>query len=135
MNNYPSDWRIALIDDKPDSKELISYAIKSTFPTITVQPHASAREFINGFAKERPTAVVTRQRLFGDLDGITMARLLRGSGFLGPIVMITNAEEMRDEAEKAGINVFLSFDRWAELPSRLASAINAYGELSNPLSA
>ncbi|HEU5080485.1 MAG TPA: response regulator [Opitutaceae bacterium] len=135
MNSSPSEWTIALIDDKPDSQELISYAIKSTFPSIKLNAHASARDFINGFTKNRPTAVVTRQRLFGDMDGLSLARLLRSTGFPGPIVMITNAEELKNEAEKAGVNVFLSFDRWAELPSRLGSAINSYLEISKPLSA
>lgn len=125
MNLFPPECTVALIDDRPESKDLIGYAIKSSFPSIRVREHASAREFIDGLATERPAAVITRQRLYGDMDGLSLTRVLRSSGFSGPILMITNAEELRAEAEQAGISAFMSFDRWAELPSRLASLLTA----------
>jgi hypothetical protein len=77
--------------------------------------------------KQHPVAaVVTRYKLFGGTDGLLFSALLRSAGFAGPIIMVSNSEEIAHQIHAAGINEFLSFERWSELPARLAAQLQQH---------
>ena len=119
-----SEFSIALIDDQPDSLDLLRYAIKSRLPRTRISAPKSGEIFLQNFSQERPDAVVTRQKLIGNLNGLSLIRTLRQRGFLGPIIMITNSPELEAEAFVVGASDFLTFDRWSELPRRLETLLS-----------
>lgn len=120
MKNLVPDWTVAIVDDQPDARELLAYALKTTFPCIQILEPSSPGWLLDHFKQLPLAAVVTRYKLFGETDGLLFSALLRSGGFNGPIIMISNSEEIANKTNAAGITEFLSFDRWSELPARLA---------------
>lgn len=121
-------WTIALVDDRVDSAELLTYALQKTFVDVNVHS-CSPFEVLSDTV--RPSAVVTRYRLSGRVDGLELIRQLRENHFKGPILLISNSDELEPRALAAGADAFLSFEKWAELPSRL-SALMLNRESSAP---
>ena len=125
MKNSAPDWTVAIVDDQPDARELLTYALKTTFPRIQILEPSSPGWLLDHLKQHPLAAVVTRYKLFGGMDGLLFSALLRSAGFAGPIVMVSNSEEIASQVKAAGINEFLSFERWSELPSRLALHLQA----------
>lgn len=115
-----SNWTIALISNQPEANELIRYAIHAMFPRIRIIEPKSPHWLVEHFRNEDVTAVVTSYKLYGEIDGISLASQLRARGFSKPVVMISSAEEVASRATREGVDEFLSFDRWTELPFMLA---------------
>ena len=120
MKDSSPAWTVALVDDQPDARELLSYALKASFPRIQLLEPQSPGWLLDHLKSLALEAVVTRYKLFGGMDGLLFSALLRSAGFSGPIIMVSNSEEIAAQALAAGISEFLSFSRWSELPSRLA---------------
>gem|GEM_PF-3152031 len=120
------DWTVAIVDDQPEARELLTYALKTTFPRIKVLEPSSPGWLLDHLTTHPLSAVVTRYKLFGGMDGLLFSALLRSAGFAGPIIMVSNSEEVASQTRAAGINEFLSFERWSELPARLALQLQTF---------
>jgi DNA-binding NtrC family response regulator len=120
MKNLAADWTVAIVDDQPDARELLSYALKTTFPRIQIMEPNSPGWLLDHLNQHPVAAIVTRYKLFGGMNGLLFSALLRSAGFGGPIIMVSNAEEIAGQIHAAGINEFINFERWSELPARLA---------------
>jgi CheY-like chemotaxis protein len=118
---YETKWKVALVDDRPESIELLSYALRKNFRDLEVQTSCPEQVL------DRPwdfQAVITRYRLLGNTDGIELTRKLRQKQYAAPIIMVSNADELAAAAMAAGVDEFISFERWTELPSRLVLRLN-----------
>lgn len=111
---------IAIVDDQVDSRELLRYALRRKFPEAQLIEPVSALALVQKEDLSQVSAVVTRYKLFGNINGLQLATQLRSAGFRGRVIMLSNAEELAGVAGAAGVDEFLSFSRWAELPERLA---------------
>ncbi|HEY9154759.1 MAG TPA: response regulator [Opitutaceae bacterium] len=120
MKNLACDWTVAIVDDQPDARELLTYALRATYPRIQIMEPNSPGWLLDHLHERPVEAVVTRYKLFGGMDGLLFSALLRSAGFSGPIIMVSNSEEIANQIDAAGINEFISFERWSELPTRLA---------------
>lgn len=114
-----SAWTFAVIDDDPHARELVSYALKTSYPGCQIVCVERGETMLNADALDQITAVITDSTA----GGADFIRRLRASRFLGPVLMLSNSDEKEAEARAAGADEFLSFERWAEAPARLATLI------------
>src|SRR4051794_35022840 len=105
---YP--WTIALVTVEPSSRELMEYAIRAMFPNTIFPSPSSPRWWLDNMKAQNPSAVVTSHIFGGDLDGLSFSKRLRSGGYAGPIMMVSNSEELVGSVSAFGIDEFLSFD-------------------------
>jgi len=122
MNDDDVDWTIALVDDHSDSRELLRYALRRRFRQARIIEPSSVQSLLQ-MVPHQLAAVVTRYKLFGEINGLELTHQLRSAGFKSRIIMLSNAEEIAGAALAAGVDEFLSYSRWAELPDRLAAQL------------
>src|SRR5262245_9742357 len=91
--------KILLVDDHPDSREIVSQLLEAHGHSTRCFP--SAEDALGAIASEVPDAVITDQRLPG-ISGIDLLRELR-SRFAKLAVFLLSADDtLRDEALAAG---------------------------------
>ena len=130
MNSvYP--WTIALVSTEPSSRELMEYAIRAMFPKTIFCSSTCPRWWLENIKAQSPSAFVTSHKLYADLDGLCFSTRLKNAGFSGPIMMLSNSDELAESVSSYSIDEFLPFDRWPELPARLASLLSS-SELPEP---
>ena len=122
-----------LLSNQPESNELISYALHAAFPSIRLIEAQSAQWLLDHFDSIPLTAVITSHKLYGELNGLALAGKLRAREFTKPILMLSNSEEVAARAKNEGVDEFLSFERWSELPVRLAALITGVEEAASNL--
>jgi DNA-binding response OmpR family regulator len=117
----PAELTLAIVDTRTESLELLTYALRKAFPKAQITACSQADLLDQRLS---PSAVVTRYKLDGEIDGLELVRRMRARHFAGPIILVSNSDELGPKAAEAGADEFLSFDRWAELPAILSARLS-----------
>jgi CheY-like chemotaxis protein len=123
MKRSDAAWRsVLIVDDDRDTREMYSESLRSMgFHAVTA---SSGEEALLLAADAPPAVVVTDLRFRGSMDGVELARRLRGDGRTKDvrIIMLTGAAlgSERERAEMSGCDRFLLKPC---LPEALASEI------------
>lgn len=107
--------------DQTEAVDLLSYAFRVSFPQMKLVVPRSPQWLLDHIADLG--AVVTSFRLYGGVDGFLLTQQLRSMGFSQPIVMLSNSDELAATAALHGLDEFLPFERWSEIPSRVAALL------------
>jgi CheY-like chemotaxis protein len=99
--------RVLLAEDNRVNQEVFRALLESVGCSVRIAEHG--KEALRLVAAEAPELVLMDCQM-PEMDGLTATRLLRESGFLGPIVALTANTTSADRADclEAGMDDFLS---------------------------
>jgi CheY-like chemotaxis protein len=110
--------RILMVNDDEDALFLVSHAAKQEFPDAELITCRNADEALVLLRGQPVDAIVTDNRMPGT-TGVAMVRAIRASDQTTIILMLTGAENVREEALAAGVTVFMSTGSWSEVREKL----------------
>ncbi|HVS53925.1 MAG TPA: response regulator [Opitutaceae bacterium] len=116
-----STLRFLIVDDNADSRFLLVKTLLRKFPGAVVQECQDADAAVQIAASEKPAAIITHRA--GDIDGLTLIRLVRRVNPTVPIVMVSGLDRKTD-ALAAGATRFLNYDEWLRIGSLVAELIS-----------
>lgn len=85
--------QILIVEDDPDSRELLSELLEAEFPGAKVRSAGSAEEALTLVARHRPAVVVTDLTLPG-MDGIALCRRLKSQEPAPGMVLVTGQPDV-----------------------------------------
>lgn len=96
ISSYMANELIAIIDDEPDIRELVSIHLKRS--NFRAREFAEAQSFYHFLAKEQPDLIIL-DLMLPDIDGIEVCKYVRGNERLSsvPIIMLTAKVEEADK--------------------------------------
>jgi CheY-like chemotaxis protein len=116
-----SPKKILIVDDHADGRFLLVKTIHRKLPESLVQECGDATTAIYSVEHDRPDAVIVHRA--GEIDGLSMVRLLRRVDGRVPIVYVSGYDRER-EALEAGANQFLNYDAWLNIGTIVAQILH-----------
>jgi DNA-binding NtrC family response regulator len=113
------------VNDDDDALFLIRHAIERAFPRAELMTRRTADDALEVLKAQTFDAVVTDNRMPGT-SGIAMVEIIRAKDPGLVIIMLTAAENVRDEALAAGATAFLASGDWIELRQKLVELLAAH---------
>jgi CheY-like chemotaxis protein len=115
-----SKLRFLVIDDNPDSRFLLVKTLLRKFSAAAVQECQDADTAVQIAAHEKVDAVIAHRA--GEIDGLTLIRLLRRVNTTVPIIMVSGINRAQ-QALTAGATFFLNYDEWLRIGTVVAELI------------
>jgi CheY-like chemotaxis protein len=94
-------------DDDVDKRLLMVMALTKHFPTASIFECFSGKEALEYFAANHVDAIVTDHNMH-PIDGLQLVTAIRRLRSDVPIVMVSTHDEIRAQAEAAGVDLFLN---------------------------
>jgi CheY-like chemotaxis protein len=125
-----SKLRFLVIDDNPDSRFLLVKTLLRKFASAAVQECQDADTAVQIAAQEKVDAVIAHRA--GEIDGLTLIRLLRRVNTTVPIIMVSGINRAQ-QALAAGATFFLNYDEWLRIGTVVAELIAPPTPKSDPI--
>jgi len=109
---------ILVVNDDVDGLFLLTIDLKRAFPEAKVLTARNGMDALALWGTEPIHAVITDNRM-PQITGIMLARKIRESDSKVPIVMVTCAAEVREEALRAGVTLFTADNRLGGIMNEL----------------
>lgn len=119
--------RVLLVEDDPDDARMVLVAMERdhSVKIVHVRTGADAMQALD----EAPVQACLVDHRLPDTNGVDLIRRIRGTGFAGPLIMVSGVREDRvvQRALDAGANDFLQKDLeyGDEVPQRLRLHLEA----------
>jgi two-component system, OmpR family, response regulator len=110
--------RILVVNDDEDALYLVSHAVTREFPEAELFTCRNGDDALGLLRIQNVDAIITDNRMPGT-NGIAMVRAIRATGAATTILMLTGAENVRDEALEAGVSAFMSTGTLGEIRQKL----------------
>src|SRR4051812_26372290 len=114
-----------LTDDDPDKRLLLNRALTKAFPDASIFECHSGREALDYFSANHVDAVITNHSM-APINGLELVREIRRRGSSVPIIMVSGHEEVKQQAENAGVDLFVTGD-WRHCGKTMAEFLNRRG--------
>ena len=101
-----------VVDDNADSRFLLVKTLARKFPDAVVRECGDAPTAVRVARAEAPAAMIAHRA--GDVDGVSLIRLLRDAAPATPLVMVSGIDRTH-EARHAGATHFLPYDEWLRI--------------------
>ena len=96
---------ILAVNDNDDELFLIARHLGKSFPAAKILSASNGAQALEIWRRETIHAIVTDNKM-PHVTGIMLVRQIRETGSDVPIIMATGSDRYRDEALRAGVNVF-----------------------------
>lgn len=96
---------ILLVNDDPDTVFLMEHALRRAFPETKMLTANDGREALAIWQHEPVSAIVTDNRM-PHVSGVMLTKAVRETDLDLPVIMVTAAAEIREEALRAGVTLF-----------------------------
>jgi HTH-type transcriptional regulator, bacterioopsin transcriptional activator and related proteins len=106
------------VNDDEDTLFLVATAVTREFPDAELLTCNSADAALALLRAEAVDAIVTDNRMPGT-SGIAMVEAIRATDSNTIILMLTGAENVRNEALAAGVTAFMTTSSWNEVRQKL----------------
>jgi CheY-like chemotaxis protein len=114
----PDPKRILVVNDDKDALFLIGRALKRSFPQAEICSALNGMEALNLLATCEVDAVVTDNRM-SSMSGIELTTAIRSKNAHIPIVVVSGADDIAEEAVRAGATIFFGSKDWSGLGAAL----------------
>jgi CheY-like chemotaxis protein len=117
---------LLVTDDDVDKRMLLGRAISREFPYASVFECHSGKEALEYFLVNHVDAIITDHNMY-PVSGLELVAELRRRGSSVPIIMVSGHEEIKTEAEAAGVDLFLPSTDLVKIGQPIAAFLKSRG--------
>jgi len=121
--------KFLIVDDNADSRFLLVKTLLRKFPAAVALECQHPDTAVQIAREENPHVIVTHRA--GEVDGITLIRMLRDANAAVPIVMVSGLDRSQD-ALSAGATAFLNYDEWLRIGTVVSELMQGQKAASDP---
>lgn len=98
---------IIIADDDDAVRSILTRIVARTYPSARISAFADGKEALDIFDAEGADLVITNYQM-GQMDGLTLIRLLRQRDATVPIVMVSGHPSTEPQALALGVSAFVT---------------------------
>ena len=118
-----SGLRVLVVNDDEDALFLVTHAVTREFPEAELITCRNGDDALAVLEKGPVDAIITDNGMPGT-PGIAMVRRIRATDSKTRILMLTGAENVRNEAFAAGVDAFMTTGSWSSVRQTLRELLD-----------